>query len=81
MPCFFVMSTYQLKKVFERRISNPPLQVCRALSGGEWDAYARFTLLFIIFQVESELYPKTLLELIYNLISPSPCNKLAAPLK
>ncbi len=38
MPCFFVMSTYQLKKVFERRISNPLLQVCRALSGGKGDA-------------------------------------------
>ena len=24
---------------FERRISNPPLQVCRALSGGKGDAY------------------------------------------
>jgi hypothetical protein len=23
----------------ERRISNPPLQVCRALSGGKGDAY------------------------------------------
>ena len=23
-----------LAKIFERRISNPPLQVCRALSGG-----------------------------------------------
>ena len=38
-------------------------------------------LLFIIFQVESGLYPKMLLELIYNLLSPSPCNKLVALLK
>ena len=25
---------YRLSDAFERRISNPPLQVCRALSGG-----------------------------------------------
>lgn len=43
--------------------------------------FQNWNLLFIIFQVESGFYPKMLLELIYNLISLSPCNKLVAPLK
>ena len=44
-------------------------------------SFNNWNLLFIIFQVESGFYPKMLLELIYNLISLSPCNKLVAPLK
>ena len=44
-------------------------------------SFKNWNLLFIIFQVESGFYPKMLLELIYNLISLSPCNKLVAPLK
>ena len=30
---------HRAKEIIERRISNPPLQVCRALSGGKGDAY------------------------------------------
>ena len=35
--CMFVSGS--LYAQHERRISNPPLKVCRALSGGKGDAY------------------------------------------